>query len=98
MLQGPPGSELGTAGAFVPDRGDDWRLWNLAPLLPPGSATRRYRRRGELIDHILMSRALLAPDLDVRTVDSAALPSIGDLPTLRRGAPGSDHALLVATL
>jgi hypothetical protein len=45
-----------------------------------------------------VSRALLAPDLDVRTVNSAALPSVEDTPAGRRGAPGSDHALLIATL
>lgn len=31
LLQGPPGSELGTAGFARPDAGDGQRLWNLAP-------------------------------------------------------------------
>ena len=34
ILLGPPGSEIGTAGFDRPDRGDPWRLWNLAPLIP----------------------------------------------------------------
>jgi len=34
LLHGPAGSELGTAGFDRPDKGDDARLFNLAPLIP----------------------------------------------------------------
>ena len=84
-----------------PDQGDAWRLWDLAPLIPEERRySRIYRGRGELIDHILISRALLEK---VTSVDSlvdqpVALPSITDNPTPRRNAAGSDHAPVVVTL
>jgi endonuclease/exonuclease/phosphatase family metal-dependent hydrolase len=60
ILQGPSGSELGTAGALRSDQGDAWRLFNLAALLPEGQrATRIFEGRSELIDHNFVSRALL---------------------------------------
>jgi len=94
-LLGPGGSEIGSGAEMRPDQGDAWRLWDLAPLIPEERRyTRIYRGRGELIDHILISRALLE---QVTSVDSlidqpAALPSITDNPTPRRNAPASDHA------
>ena len=73
-------------------------MWNLAPLLPPGSYTRMYRGTGELIDHIFVSRSLLRPDLEVHTVHETALPSITERPTVHLAVPGSDHAPIVAVL
>jgi endonuclease/exonuclease/phosphatase family metal-dependent hydrolase len=56
LLQGPPGSEIGTRGFTQPDRGDPVRLWNLAPLMPSGRDYSRINQgRQELIDHILVS-------------------------------------------
>ena len=53
ILNGPPGSEIGTRGFDIPDAGDRQRLFNLAPLIPEDRrVSRRYRGRGELIDHI----------------------------------------------
>ena len=84
-----------------PDQGDAWRLWDLAPLIPENRRySRIYRGRGELIDHILVSRALLEK---VSSVDSLVdqripLPSIVDDPTPRRNATASDHAPVVVTL
>jgi endonuclease/exonuclease/phosphatase family metal-dependent hydrolase len=99
ILYGPPGSELGTAGAKVPDKGDAARLWNLAELIPAAERhTRTYRGRGELIDHILASHALLDRIESVRVPDPSALPSVDDDPTERRDARGSDHAPVIATL
>jgi hypothetical protein len=64
----PSNSEIGTPGAFTPDKGDGYRLWNLAPLLPPGVRfSRMYRRRRELIDHVLVSHALLDRVEEVHT-------------------------------
>jgi endonuclease/exonuclease/phosphatase family metal-dependent hydrolase len=102
LLQGPPGSEIGTAGALVPDRGDAWRLWNVAPRIPAGRRfSRVYRGSGELIDHLLVSRALLerigAADSAV-DVQPAPLPSMDDDPRDRVSTPGSDHAPVLVDL
>lgn len=95
ILLGPPGSEVGTPGFGVPDQGDAARLWNLAAFIPEERrSTRRYRGRGELIDHILVSQALVRTVVRVDTVGEP--PSIGDDPELRFDEPASDHALLLA--
>jgi predicted extracellular nuclease len=81
LLNGPPGSELGTPGAQIPDRGDASRLWNLASRIPEAERfSRVHNGRRELIDHILVSHALLDKLGGVHTVDAAHLPSIGDNP------------------
>lgn len=106
LLLGPSGSELGTDGAFRPDKGDGSRLWNLAPLMPPGAdVSRVFRGTGELIDHLLVSRALLdgvagARTVPVRPVEggTVGLPSVTEDPTPRRRATDSDHAPVLATL
>lgn len=104
ILQGPSGSEIGTTGFSRADQGDKFRMWNLAALLPPVNGepafTRKYRGRGELIDHIFASQVLVNPDNlpTVRTVMSgASLPNMEDDPNARRNEPGSDHAAVVAT-
>lgn len=83
LLQGPPGSEVGTAGFSRPDQGDDTRLFNLAPLIPEVRRfSRVYRGREELIDHILVSGALMpgeprrVPAVDSHVDLPAALPSL----------------------
>jgi endonuclease/exonuclease/phosphatase family metal-dependent hydrolase len=96
ILLGPPGSEIGTPGAEVPDKGDANRLWNLAPLIPPDQRfTRVYRGQRELIDHVLVSRNLLGRVRAVR-VPGAQPPSVADDPSARRDAPGSDHRPVIA--
>jgi endonuclease/exonuclease/phosphatase family metal-dependent hydrolase len=109
LIQGPGGSEIGTAGFRTPDRGNGYRLWNLAPLLnrgpngePPSKPpfSRRYRDRSELIDHVFVSRRLVDPQqLPVaRTLMATGrLPSVDDQPVARRDDSASDHAALVAT-
>lgn len=104
LIQGPSGSELGTGGFPRSDISDGFRMWNLARLLPDVDGepafTRRYKGRGELIDHIFASHRLINPDnLPIaRTVMSPdPLPSMGDDPNARRNDPGSDHAAVVAT-
>lgn len=96
ILLGPPGSELDTPGFNRPDQGDARRLWNLAPRIP---ADRRFTRvfsgRPELIDHILVSQALVTR-VDSVDTSSAELRSVGSVPTARRGGPPSDHAAVVA--
>ncbi|GAA3240624.1 endonuclease/exonuclease/phosphatase family protein [Actinocorallia longicatena] len=99
IFYGPPGSELGTPGAAQPDKGDVSRLWNLSPRLPEGERfSRVYQGRGELIDHLLVSHALLARATEVHTAHPGVLPSIADDPTVRRDAPASDHALIYVRL
>lgn len=98
MLLGPPGSEIGTGGFGRPDRGDPQRLWNLAPLMPPGRDYSRVNHgRKELIDHILVSAALVHRVAAVEAVIDQPLPSITSDPTARRDQPSSDHAPVVAT-
>ena len=99
ILQGPSGSELGTAGALRPDQGDAWRLFNLAALLPEGQrATRIFDGRSELIDHIFVSRALLETVHSVSTVAPGSLPSITGDADDRRNATVTDHAMITAQL
>ena len=60
ILNGPPGSEIGTLGFERADNGDGDRMWNLAPLIPESERfSRVYRGRPELIDHIFASRFLV---------------------------------------
>ncbi|MFC7842144.1 endonuclease/exonuclease/phosphatase family protein [Streptomyces sp. NPDC057382] len=97
ILLGPPGSEIGTPGYDRPDRGDAARLWNVAPLIPPGQ---RYSRvnsgRRELIDHVLLSHRLVrratAAGTGLPDEGPPGLPSVGPDPADRRGVAGSDHA------
>ncbi|MFC7380563.1 endonuclease/exonuclease/phosphatase family protein [Sphaerisporangium rhizosphaerae] len=97
IVLGPPGSELGTAGALRPDKGDAWRLWNLATLIPEAERfSRVHNGRGELIDHILASRALIERVAEIRSVVGHGLPSVTEDPTRRRDAADSDHAPIVA--
>jgi endonuclease/exonuclease/phosphatase family metal-dependent hydrolase len=101
ILNGPPGSEIGSSGFDQPDAGDGDRMWNLAPLIPEERRfSRLYRGRMELIDHIFASNFLVmgTRTTDVTTVVAEpGMPSIEDDPTVRQGEPGSDHAAVVAT-
>jgi endonuclease/exonuclease/phosphatase family metal-dependent hydrolase len=96
ILLGPPGSEIGTPGSARPDQGDGSRLWNLAPLIPEERCfSRLFRGRGELIDHVLVSHALVQR---VERVDTGPgePPSITEDPHARRDEPVSDHLPIVA--
>jgi endonuclease/exonuclease/phosphatase family metal-dependent hydrolase len=104
VIKGPPGSEIDTGGFPRDDKGDGFRMWNLAPLLPDVDGepafSRRYRDRGELIDHIFASHALVNPDnmpAAHTVMNPDPLPSMDDDPNARRNEPGSDHAAIVAT-
>jgi endonuclease/exonuclease/phosphatase family metal-dependent hydrolase len=100
LLLGPPGSEIGTGGFGHPDKGDHQRLWNLAPLMPPGKDYSRINQgRKELIDHILVSAALVNPldAIKVEALNTQQLPSISVDPNALRDQPNSDHAPVVAT-
>jgi endonuclease/exonuclease/phosphatase family metal-dependent hydrolase len=100
LLQGPPGSEIGTPGFARPDRDDGQRMWNLAPLIPEEQRfTRVFRGRGELIDHVLVSHFLVTKTATVATAMAGPgrLRSITEDPREERGKPGSDHAAVVAS-
>jgi endonuclease/exonuclease/phosphatase family metal-dependent hydrolase len=98
LLLGPPGSEIGRPGFEVPDRGDAQRLWNLAPLMPPGQdASRVHQGQPELIDHVLVSAGLVRAVTGARAGTGAALPSVTGDPGARAGATASDHAPVIAT-
>ena len=74
-------------------------MCNLAPRLakdhPERAFTRRFRGKGELIDHILVSHALVTALDDVDTAN-VTVPSITENPAARRDDPASDHAPVVA--
>jgi hypothetical protein len=95
MLLGPPGSEIGTTGFNTPDQGDRQRLWNLAPLMREGKNYSRVNQgRRELIDHILVSAAIVKP-LDAITIEpilDQPLPSITPDPNARRNSPARTRA------
>jgi endonuclease/exonuclease/phosphatase family metal-dependent hydrolase len=100
VLLGPPGSEIGTAGFNDPDRGDQQRLWNLAPRMPADANYSRINHgRKELIDHILVSAALVNPldKVEASAVIAQPLPSVSEDPNARRNQPSSDHAPVVAS-
>jgi endonuclease/exonuclease/phosphatase family metal-dependent hydrolase len=91
ILLGPPGSEIGSEGFDRPDQGDPHRLWNLAPLIPEERRfTRIFRGRRELIDHILVSHALVGRVTRADTTPEMP-PSITEFPAARRDARVSDH-------
>jgi len=62
--------------------------------------SRIYRGRHELIGHIFVSHALLGKIGQDHVTTNAAgpTPSVDDDPTRRRGAPGSDHRLVLASI
>ena len=102
ILNGPPGSEIGSVGFDQPDQGDGDRMWNPAPLIPrrPSGSHGSTAAGMELIDHIFVSHFLVTGTrtTDVTTVTAPqGMPSIEDDPNARIGKPGSDHAALVAT-
>ncbi len=98
LLLGPPGSEIGTPGFDQPDHGDKQRLWSLAGKMPEGKNFSRVNHgRKELIDHILVSGALVKKTVSVEAVIEQPLPSVTADPTERTEDPASDHAPVVAT-
>jgi endonuclease/exonuclease/phosphatase family metal-dependent hydrolase len=98
ILVGPGGSEFNSKGFSQKDKGDAFRLFNIAPLLPENqNYTRIYRGRGELIDHIYLSRSLAVKVIEnsAQTLAAQPLPSITDNPNERSQEDASDHAALV---
>lgn len=108
IFTGPPGSELGTRGFQISDKGDRARLFNLAPKI---ALERRFSRvhhgRGELLDQIFASEEFFPRDQDDRRklpveVDSHIdfedqLHSVTENPGDRAGEVAPDHAPVTAT-
>jgi hypothetical protein len=106
LLNGPPGSQIGTGGFDRPDQGDAARLFNLAPLI---EEERRYSRveegRKELLDQILASVGFLPaedgkrrlPEVDSYVDFRERLPSVGNDPGERAEDVAPDHAPVTAT-
>jgi endonuclease/exonuclease/phosphatase family metal-dependent hydrolase len=107
ILNGPPGSEIGTLGFHRRDEGDDARLFNLAPVI---AEDRRFSRihhgRGELLDQIFASEELLPfgpdnrrrlPQVDSHIDFADQLPSVGDNPGDRASEVAPDHAPVTAS-
>ncbi len=93
ILYGPPDMELRRE-----DKGDAWRLVNLARFLPPGDQfSRKYHNEAELIDHILTTPALARRNVSIVS-DTQHVTSVSDQPTDRTKAVWPDHAPLVATI
>ncbi|MGF1448455.1 MAG: endonuclease/exonuclease/phosphatase family protein [Opitutales bacterium] len=107
LLNGPPGSEIGTGGFHPRDRGDPQRLFNLAPLIPETERfSRVFRGRGELLDQILASEECLprqddgkraVPEVRSR-VDFAhrRIASVSEDPSDRREEVAPDHSPVLA--
>jgi endonuclease/exonuclease/phosphatase family metal-dependent hydrolase len=106
ILNGPPGSEIGTLGFGRPDKGDDARLFNLAPCIPQDRRFSRIERgRPELLDQILASVECFPvegdgprlPEADSHVDFRDRLPSVGDDPSEREKDVAPDHAPVTAS-
>ena len=88
ILNGPTGSEIGTAGFNQPDHGDRQRLSNLAHTSPQPNASAAKSGRDELstTSSSVMRSSEVAQDHV--TTRPRRDPLIDDDPTQRRGAPG----------
>jgi endonuclease/exonuclease/phosphatase family metal-dependent hydrolase len=106
ILNGPTGSEIGTRGFDMPDQGDAYRLFNLAPLIDPSRRySRVHRGRGELLDQIYASVELFPieqnndrrlPEVDSHIDFKDQLLSVGDNPNERADEIAPDHAPVAA--
>lgn len=91
ILMGPADGSLARR-----DKGDDVRLYNLVEYIPPERRySRIYKRKGEMIDHIMVSYELI---FRRQFVDSFIEPiqSITESTEERRDEPFSDHAPVYA--
>ncbi|EMY35651.1 endonuclease/exonuclease/phosphatase [Arthrobacter crystallopoietes BAB-32] len=92
LMYGPTGSQLGTAGFDRPDKGDRSRLWNVAAKIPEEQRfSRIHEGDRELIDHILLSHALVE-GLESAESFTDDIQGIGNNPSARRSESVPDHA------
>jgi endonuclease/exonuclease/phosphatase family metal-dependent hydrolase len=106
ILNGSPGSEIGTLGFLRPDADDSTRLFNLAPTIAPGRRFSRVQNgRSELLDQILASLMFFPleedgkrrlPEADSHVDFSGGLASVGDDPEEREAEVAPDHAPVMA--
>ena len=98
LMFGPPGSQIGTPGYEHPDHGDPQRLWDVGYKMALSDRFSRINEgRPELIDHILVSHALVGRLTDATTIP-LDIASIGTRPltTPRTGKAPSDHRPVIA--
>jgi endonuclease/exonuclease/phosphatase family metal-dependent hydrolase len=106
ILNGPPGSEIGTLGFNRPDADDATHLFNLAPAIAPARRFSRVEReRSELLDQIFASVEFFPvgedgkrrlPQADSHVDFRDGLPSVGDDPRDREDDVMPDHAPVTA--
>lgn len=107
ILLGPGGSTIGSRGFNRKDKGDDARLFNLAPLIadPTLRYSRKHDGRAELLDQIFASDELFPRDADGERrlpefeshVDfENELTEITDDPNARKNKIAPDHAPVTA--
>jgi endonuclease/exonuclease/phosphatase family metal-dependent hydrolase len=93
ILYGPPDRDLQRK-----DKGDAWRLVNLARFLPADNRfSRTYLGEPELLDHILTTTELARRQVSILT-DTTHVTAIGDQPSDRKTAVWPDHAPVMASL
>jgi hypothetical protein len=97
LLFGPPASQINTAGFDRPDQGDAERLWDVGyKMIPPNDYSRINQGRHELIDHILVSHAMVG-HLNGATTVPLDVRSIGVQPKPRpTNRPTPDHRPVLA--
>lgn len=100
LLFGPPGSQIGTGGFPAADEGDRQRLWDVGyAMTAPDDFSRINQGRRELIDHVLVSHALVGRLDHATTVPLERLPTVGERPRTTPRAAGqapSDHRPVLA--
>ena len=97
LIFGPPGSQIGTGGFNHRDHGDQQRLWDVGyAMSPPNDYSRINQGRHELIDHILVSHAMIG-SLTAASSVPLDVSSIGAPPRVApRTDPPSDHRPVLA--
>lgn len=106
LLLGPPGSQIDTGGFDQPDQGDNNRLWNLGPAMPPGDPaagippanwSRINNGVKELIDQILVSHQLVNALASTEALPLDGIPNVTANPASAVSATApSDHRPVVA--
>lgn len=107
ILNGPPGSEIDSQGFNRADKGDDVRLFNLAPVIAPERRfSRVHRGRQELLDQIFASEECFPrgqdnkrqlPQVDSLIDFAGQLATVGENPDERLKEVAPDHAPVIAT-
>lgn len=106
IMNGPTGSEIGTAGFHRPDEGDASRMFNVGLVIPEEQRySRMHHGRKELLDQIFASQEFfplgadnkrILPVVESHVDIEVHFPSIGDNPNARTAEILPDHAPVTA--